>query len=58
MNPFSDPERNPGDEAKQGTPGTAEDICDGCSGSGKLADGTTCPECDGSGRVIRGIGGG
>lgn len=58
MNPFSDPERNPGDEAKPGTPGTAEDICDGCSGSGQLADGTTCPECDGSGRVIRGIGGG
>jgi hypothetical protein len=58
MHPFSDPERNPGDEAKPGTPGTAEDICDGCSGSGKLADGTECPECGGSGRVIRGIGGG
>jgi DnaJ-class molecular chaperone len=49
---------NPGDEAQPGTPGAAEDICDGCSGSGKLADGSECPECGGSGRVMRGIGGG
>ena len=58
MTNFADPELNPGDEAKPGTPGAAEDICDGCSGSGKLADGTECPECGGSGRVMRGIGGG
>jgi hypothetical protein len=49
---------NPGDEAKPGTPGAAEDICEGCSGTGKLADGSPCPECGGSGRVMRGIGGG
>ena len=49
---------NPGDEARPGTPGAAEDICDMCSGSGKLSNGTECPECAGTGRVLRGIGGG
>lgn len=49
---------NPGDEAKPGTPGAAEDICDQCGGSGKQANGTPCPACGGSGRVMRGIGGG
>jgi RecJ-like exonuclease len=48
----------PGDEAEPGTPGAAEDLCDTCGGSGKLDDGKTCPECEGSGRVMRGIGGG
>lgn len=33
---------NPGDEAKPGTPGAGEDIC---------------PECNGTGKIIRGIGG-
>ena len=58
MSNFPDPELDPGDEAAPGTPGAAEDICDGCAGSGKLTDGTHCPECGGSGRVMRGIGGG
>jgi hypothetical protein len=58
MTIFADPELNPGDEAKPGTPGSAEDICDVCSGSGKLADGAECATCGGSGRVIRGVGGG
>ena len=49
---------NPGDEAQPGTPGAAEDICGECSGSGKLAGGAECPACGGSGRVMRGIGGG
>jgi hypothetical protein len=53
-----DPDLKPGDEAEPGTPGAAEDLCDGCGGSGKLADGKTCPECEGTGRVMRGIGGG
>ncbi len=48
----------PGDEAAPGTPGAAEDICDECSGSGKLAGGEECPACAGTGRVMRGIGGG
>lgn len=54
----SDPDLNPGDEAKPGTPGAAEDICEQCSGSGKLANGAACPNCGGSGKVMRGIGGG
>jgi RecJ-like exonuclease len=48
----------PGDEAAPGTPGAGEDICEVCSGSGKLASGAACPNCGGSGRVMRGIGGG
>ena len=58
MSTTPEPPLNPGDEARPGTPGAAEDICDKCSGSGKLADGKPCPECGGTGRVMRGIGGG
>jgi len=58
MNTTPQPDLNPGDEAAPGTPGAGEDICDACSGSGKLADGNPCPECGGSGKVMRGIGGG
>lgn len=52
------PERNiePGDEATPGTPGTGEDICRRCEGTGRVG-GDDCPECGGSGYVIRGIGG-
>ena len=46
----------PGDEAPPGTPGTGENICPSCGGSGKLAAGT-CPECGGTGKVTAGIGG-
>ncbi len=49
---------NPGDEAAPGTPGAAEDICEQCSGKGLLASGAACPACGGTGRVMRGIGGG
>jgi DnaJ-class molecular chaperone len=47
----------PGDEAPEGTQGSGEDICPQCQGSGKI-NGQTCEECDGTGRVIEGIGGG
>jgi DnaJ-class molecular chaperone len=47
---------NPGDEALPGTPGTGEDICRVCKGSGKV-DGRACPNCGGAGKVIQGIGG-
>lgn len=57
MNTTFNPDLKPGDEAEPGTPGAAEDLCDGCGGTGKLADGKPCPECEGSGRVMRGIGG-
>jgi RecJ-like exonuclease len=55
---YPDPDLKPGDEAEPGTPGAAEDLCEGCGGSGKLPDGKPCPECEGTGRVMRGIGGG
>ena len=48
---------NPGDEAAPGTPGAGENICPVCAGSGKV-DGKDCTECDGTGKVIEGIGGG
>ncbi len=54
----SDPGRlRPGDEAAPGTPGTGEDICPECNGKGKDAAGKPCRNCDGSGKVVRGIGG-
>lgn len=46
----------PADEAPPGTPGTGENICRRCGGSGR-ADSDTCPDCQGSGKVIEGIGG-
>lgn len=52
-----DPPLNPGDEAAPGTPGTGEDVCRRCNGSGRLAE-TECPECGGTGVVVEGIGGG
>jgi hypothetical protein len=52
---MSDP-MAPGDQAPEGTPGTGENICPRCNGSGTL-EGQPCPVCDGSGTVIEGIGG-
>jgi DnaJ-class molecular chaperone len=46
----------PGDEATPGTPGTGENLCRECNGTGEL-DGSPCPACAGSGKVIQGIGG-
>ncbi len=48
---------SPGDEAPPGTPGSGENVCRRCGGSGKLAGGD-CPICGGSGKVTTGIGGG
>ena len=47
---------SPGDEAPAGTPGTGEDICPNCGGSGRAASGS-CPMCAGTGKVTVGIGG-
>ena len=47
---------NPGDEAARGTPGTGEDVCPECNGSGRI-DGARCRNCGGRGTVVRGIGG-
>jgi len=47
----------PGDEAPPGTPGTGENLCPQCGGSGKTANDEACPECKGTGKVNSGIGG-
>jgi hypothetical protein len=47
---------NPGDEAPPGTPGTGEDVCPACHGSGRI-EGSRCDTCGGSGKIIRAIGG-
>ncbi|AEG92722.1 hypothetical protein [Ramlibacter tataouinensis] len=50
------PPMSRGDEAPPGTPGTGEDVCPSCGGSGRL-QGSSCPNCDGTGKVTVGIGG-
>ncbi len=52
----SSPKLNPGDEAAPGTPGTGEDVCPECHGSGKV-QGAACKTCGGSGKITRAIGG-
>lgn len=47
---------SPGDEAPPGTPGTGEDVCPTCGGSGRQS-GAACATCSGTGRVTVGIGG-
>ncbi len=44
----------PGDEAPPGTPGTGEDVCPDCAGSGR-SDGGECGTCLGRGRVVKAI---
>jgi hypothetical protein len=63
--PFADIDGNkpdvpmsPGDEAASGSTGTGEDLCQECRGSGKLDSGSVCSNCEGTGYVIEGIGGG
>ena len=61
MTSAPDPEMNPGDEAKPGTPGTGEDVCPICHGTGRLLDEddtVPCTNCGGMGIVTVGIGGG
>ena len=48
---------NPGDEAEPGAPGTGENTCPACAGSGTINN-APCGECGGTGIVIEGIGGG
>jgi hypothetical protein len=46
----------PGDEVPPGTPGSGEDICPTCKGTGRLAM-AACSQCGGTGRITRAIGG-
>jgi DnaJ-class molecular chaperone len=48
---------NSGDQAKPGTPGTGENTCPDCGGSGRLGA-QPCRTCGGTGRIIEGISGG
>jgi hypothetical protein len=48
--------RKPGDEAHPDAPGTGENLCRACGGTGRRAE-EPCPECRGTGRVTTGIGG-
>jgi DnaJ-class molecular chaperone len=47
----------PGDQAKPGTPGTGQNVCPECNGSGRAGSGK-CPNCNGSGTVTTGVAGG
>lgn len=53
---MSEEQLNPGDDAEPGTPGTGEDICPKCNGSGQFQSGE-CENCGATGKVIVGIGG-
>lgn len=48
--------QNPGDQAKPGTPGSGENICPECKGTGRIGI-TSCPNCGGTGKIIEGVGG-
>jgi hypothetical protein len=48
---------NPGDEAQPGTPGTGENVCPDCRGSGRLGS-SECQTCGGTGKVIEALAGG
>lgn len=52
------PPLSPGDEAEPGTPGSGEDVCPVCHGSGTLDEEQPCPNCGGTGVITEGIGGG
>jgi DnaJ-class molecular chaperone len=46
----------PGDEAPPGTIGTGETVCPECAGTGRK-DAAPCRNCNGTGKIIQGIGG-
>jgi CBS domain-containing protein len=48
--------QSPGDDAAPGTPGTGEDVCPQCKGTGRIKA-RLCPNCEGVGKVTKGIGG-
>lgn len=56
MKPDPTTASNPGDEAPPGTPGTGEDVCPECHGTGRIR-GARCANCGGTGKITRAIGG-
>ena len=60
-NPFR--QHTPNDDPEPGTPGTGQDVCPQCEGTGKQVDKATgkptdksCERCDGTGKVTQAIG--
>lgn len=56
-------QHTPEDDPQQGTPGTGQDVCPECEGTGKQFDKAAnkptekpCQRCDGTGSVTQGIG--
>jgi len=49
--PPARPPMNPGDEARSGSPQTAEQLCPDCGGTGQR-NAAPCSTCGGSGRVV------
>jgi hypothetical protein len=45
----------PGDEVPAGTPGSGENVCRRCAGTGAV-DGRSCPDCEGTGKVTTNLG--
>ncbi|MBO1073308.1 hypothetical protein [Roseomonas marmotae] len=56
IEPLTSGAEKPGDDAPAGTPGTGDDICPDCQGSGRIS-GRTCETCSGTGVVTKGVGG-
>jgi hypothetical protein len=46
----------PGDDAAPGSPGTGEDFCPACHGTGTVQN-KPCANCEGTGVVVKAIGG-
>lgn len=47
----------PSDDAPPGTPGTGENVCPECGGTGRIQGGD-CTNCGGTGKIIKGVAGG
>ena len=54
---MDDYDLKPGDEAAPGTVGAGEDVCPVCHGE-RFVEGRPCPNCEATGVIERGIGGG
>nr|WP_274425909.1 hypothetical protein [Chelativorans sp. YIM 93263] len=53
----SETEKGTPEAVPPGTTGAGENICRRCGGTGEM-NGETCPDCEGTGKVITPIGGG
>ena len=62
MSPKAPKHHRPEDDPEPGTPGTGEDVCPDCHGTGKQVDkmgkqsDEPCERCDGTGIITEAIG--